>query len=278
MSLVELQHINYRYPLTSELTIKDLSLKVEPGEVLGLIGSNGSGKTTICNIMRGFIPAFYKGELEGKVIFEDKPLDTSNLGRLAQKIGYAFQNPFTQITGVKYSVYDEIGYGLENLSVPRKEANEKVEQVIELLNLQKIRNQNPYDLFGGQKQMVALASVIVLDPELIILDEPTSQLDPSSTLAVYNIVKNLKKQGKTIIIVDHKVDLLAQICDEIAVIQNGQLVVKGETHHVFSDEKVVAAGGQIPEVSAFYLKKYPKSKQVPVTVDEAYEMLKGARA
>ena len=278
MSLIELQHINYRYPLTSDLTIKDLSLKVEPGEVLGVIGSNGSGKTTVCNIMRGFIPAFYKGELEGKVIFEDKPLDTSNLGRLAQKIGYAFQNPFTQITGVKYTVYDEIGYGLENLSVPREEANKKVEQVIELLNLQKIRNQNPYDLSGGQKQMVALASVIVLDPELIILDEPTSQLDPSSTLAVYNIVKNLKKQGKTIIIVDHKVDLLAQVCDEIAVIQDGQLVVKGETHHVFSDEKVVAAGGQIPEVSAFYLKKYPKSKQVPVTVDEAYEMLKEARA
>lgn len=278
MSLIELQHINYRYPLTSDLTIKDLSLKVEPGEVLGLIGSNGSGKTTVCNIMRGFIPAFYKGELEGKVIFEDKPLDTSNLGRLAQKIGYAFQNPFTQITGVKYTVYDEIGYGLENLSIPREEANEKVEQVIELLNLEKIRNQNPYDLSGGQKQMVALASVIVLDPELIILDEPTSQLDPSSTLAVYNIVKNLKKQGKTIIIVDHKVDLLAQVCDEIAVIQDGQLVVKGETHHVFSDEKVVAAGGQIPEVSAFYLKKYPKSKQVPVTVDEAYEMLKEAKA
>ena len=278
MSLIELQHINYRYPLTSDLTIKDLSLKVEPGEVLGVIGSNGSGKTTVCNIMRGFIPAFYKGELEGKVIFEDKPLDTSNLGRLAQKIGYAFQNPFTQMTGVKYTVYDEIGYGLENLSIPREEANEKVEQVIELLNLEKIRNQNPYDLSGGQKQMVALASVIVLDPELIILDEPTSQLDPSSTLAVYNIVKNLKKQGKTIIIVDHKVDLLAQVCDEIAVIQDGQLVVKGETHHVFSDEKVVAAGGQIPEVSAFYLKKYPKSKQVPVTVDEAYEMLKEARA
>ena len=278
MSLIELQHINYRYPLTSDLTIKDLSLKVEPGEVLGVIGSNGSGKTTVCNIMRGFIPAFYKGELEGKVIFEDKPLDTSNLGRLAQKIGYAFQNPFTQMTGVKYTVYDEIGYGLENLSVPREEANEKVEQVIKLLNLEKIRNQNPYDLSGGQKQMVALASVIVLDPELIILDEPTSQLDPSSTLAVYNIVKNLKKQGKTIIIVDHKVDLLAQVCDEIAVIQDGQLVVKGETHHVFSDEKVVAAGGQIPEVSAFYLKKYPKSKQVPVTVDEAYEMLKEAKA
>lgn len=278
MSLIELQHINYRYPLTSDLTIKDLSLKVEPGEVLGVIGSNGSGKTTVCNIMRGFIPAFYKGELEGKVIFEDKPLDTSNLGRLAQKIGYAFQNPFTQITGVKYTVYDEIGYGLENLSVPREEANEKVEQIIKLLNLEKIRNQNPYDLSGGQKQMVALASVIVLDPELIILDEPTSQLDPISTLAVYNIVKNLKKQGKTIIIVDHKVDLLAQVCDEIAVIQDGQLVVKGETHHVFSDEKVVAAGGQIPEVSAFYLKKYPKSKQVPVTVDEAYEMLKEARA
>lgn len=278
MSLIELQHINYRYPLTSDLTIKDLSLKVEPGEVLGVIGSNGSGKTTVCNIMRGFIPAFYKGELEGKVIFEDKPLDTSNLGRLAQKIGYAFQNPFTQITGVKYTVYDEIGYGLENLSVPREEANEKVEQIIKLLNLEKIRNQNPYDLSGGQKQMVALASVIVLDPELIILDEPTSQLDPSSTLAVYNIVKNLKKQGKTIIIVDHKVDLLAQVCDEIAVIQDGQLVIKGETHHVFSDEKVVAAGGQIPEVSAFYLKKYPKSKQVPVTVDEAYEMLKEAKA
>lgn len=277
MSLLELQHISYRYPLTPELTVKDLSLKVEPGEVLGIVGSNGSGKTTICNIMRGFIPGFYKGELEGKVVFEDQPLDTSNLGSLAQKIGYAFQNPFTQITGVKYSVYDEIGYGLENLSVPREEANSKIEQVIELLNLQKIRNQNPYDLSGGQKQMVALASVIVLDPELIILDEPTSQLDPSSTLAVYDIVKNLKEQGKTIIIVDHKVDLLAQICDEIAVIQDGQLALKGETHHVFSDKKVIEAGGQLPEVSDFYLQVHPEAKKVPVTIDEAYKMLKEAK-
>ena len=174
---------------------------------------------------------------------------------------------FTQITFVKYSVYDEIGYCLENLSVPREEANNKIEQVIELLNLQKIRNQNPYDLSGGQKQMVALASVIVLDPELIILDEPTSQLDPSSTLAVYDIVKNLKEQGKTIIIVDHKVDLLAQICDEIDVIQDGQLALKGETHHVFSDKKVIEAGGQLPEVSDFYLQVHPEAKKVPFTFD-----------
>lgn len=274
MNLIELQNVSYRYPLVAKPTIKNLSLKINQGEVLGLIGANGAGKTTICNIIRGFIPGFYKGKLRGEVLFHDKPLDISNLGALARKIGYSFQNPFTQISGVKYSVYDEIGYGLENLSVPSEEANNRIKKIINLFGLENIENKNPYNLSGGQKQMVALASVIVLNPELIILDEPTSQLDPSSSRAIFNIVKMLKKQGKTILIVDHKVDLLAQVCDKIAVINNGQVAISGETRKVFSNKAVVKNGGQIPEVARFFLKLFPKAEEVPVSVDEAYQLLK----
>lgn len=278
MNLLELKHISYRYPLSKDPVIEDLNLKVEQGEILGVIGANGAGKTTLCNIIRGFIPAFYRGELKGEVLFEGKELNISNLGALANKIGYVFQNPFTQISGVKYSVFDEIAYGLENLAVPRSEMKIRVQKIIDLLHLQKIVNKNPYDLSGGQKQMVALASILVLEPELIILDEPTSQLDPAATAQVYKVVDLLKKQHVTVIIVDHKTDLLAKCCDRIAVMNDGQIGLEGPTHEVFAKPEVLQMGGQLPQIARFFLAKKIdlKGQPMPITVDEAMDYFKGA--
>src|SRR5690606_1732280 len=154
---------------------------IEKGYLYAVIGKNGSGKTTLCNLIRGFIPHFHKGELEGDFLIEGKDVREWDLGELAKKIGFIFQNPFTQISGVKDTVFEEIAYGLENLGVEVEEIKRRVKKISKLLGIEELEDKNPFELSGGQKQRVAFASVIVMEPDILVIDEPTSQLDPKGT-------------------------------------------------------------------------------------------------
>lgn len=276
MSILSLKNVNYQYPLENEKVIHDVSFDLEEGKVYGLIGGNESGKTTLCNIMRGFIPELYKGTLNGEVTFKGESISEFNIGELAAHIGYSFQNPFTQISGVKETVYEEIAYGMENLGVSRDQMIQRVDELITLFHLEELAEKNPFELSGGQKQRVALASIVALDPEIIILDEPTSQLDPKSTEDIFKIIDHLKKSGKTIFLVEHKVDLLAEYCDEILLLCDGKLVMKGKTEEILSDEKVLKYGGHLPQVVLFYLKLFGKKGKVPLTVTDAFNILRGS--
>lgn len=192
-------------------------------------------------------------------------------------MGYSFQNPFTQISGVKETVYEELAYGMENTGVPREKMKEKVEELIRIFHLEKLRDKNPYELSVGQKQRVALASMLALDPEIVILDEPTSQLDPKSTEDIFEIVKLLKEQGKTIILVEHKVDLVAEYCDHILLLADGQVAMQGKTEEILTDPQVLVCGGQLPQVVLYFLereKRTGKKNKIPLTVQQAYELLK----
>ncbi|MCT1901605.1 energy-coupling factor ABC transporter ATP-binding protein [Oceanobacillus sojae] len=277
MSIISLINISYTYPLEEKQTIHSLSLDLEKGCVYGLTGANESGKTTICNIIRGFIPELYKGELTGEVMIKGKNINDYNIGDLATIIGYSFQNPFTQLSGVKDTVYEEIAYGMENIGVPRDKMIQKVNEIVNMFQLEDLIDKNPFELSGGQKQRVAIASVVALDPEIIILDEPTSQLDPKSTEDIFEIIQLLKKQGKTILLVEHKVDLLAAYCDEILLISHGELVMQGPVKEILSDPKVVEYGGQLPQVALYFIKKAEangsSASQVPLTVQEVYDHL-----
>lgn len=278
MSLITLKNVNYTYPLETVATIKNLNLTLEKGQVYGLIGANNAGKTTLCNIIRGFIPSVYKGKLDGDILLKGKELTTYDAGEIASIIGYSFQNPFTQISGVKETVYEEIAYGMENLGVPREKMIQKVEELLKLFNLERLRDKNPFELSGGQKQRIALASIIALDPEIIILDEPTSQLDPKSTEDIFNIVKLLKSIGKTIILIEHKVDLIAEYCDEVVLMENGQIIMKGVSREILTNESVLKHGGQLPQVTLFFLEgrkagKISTDKEIPITINEAHEFL-----
>ncbi|GAX07340.1 energy-coupling factor transporter ATP-binding protein [Secundilactobacillus silagincola] len=219
-SVIELKNINYRYPLTEKKTLMNINLNVEQGTILGIMGVNGSGKTTLCNVIRGFIPSFYQGNLDGEVLLDGKPIAQYDEAQLSMKIGYIFQNPFTQISGVKDTVKEEIGYGLENLGKPSDEILERVAKIINLLELEDIQNKNPFDLSGGQKQLVAIGSILALNPEIIIFDEPTSQLDPAGTNRIFKIIENLKKDSKTVIIVEHKIDLMMECIDQLLVLKS----------------------------------------------------------
>lgn len=273
MSIISLKNISYQYPLEEKETIHNLSFDFKKGHVYGLIGANESGKTTICNIIRGFIPELYKGKLTGEIMIKGRPISDYNIGELATIIGYSFQNPFTQLSGVKETVYEEIAYGMENIGVPRNEMITKVNELVDMFQLNDLIDKNPYQLSGGQKQRVAIASIIALDPEVIILDEPTSQLDPKSSEDIFEILQLLKSQDKTVILVEHKVDLLAEYCDEILLMNQGQLVMTGPTQDILSNPSVLEYGGQLPQIALYYIKKAQENnakvpKTVPLTIQE----------
>lgn len=247
MGYIDIKNVTYTYPLVKEPCIKDVSLSIEKGKFYAIVGANGSGKTTLCNIIRGFIPGFYQGEMKGSVELEGKSLEDYTLGELAPKIGYVFQNPFNQITGARDNVYEEIAYGLENLGVEVDAIRKKVEEVMEITNTAFLSDKNPFELSGGQQQRVALASVLALEPDIFVIDEPTSQLDPKETERVFDIIDKMKKMGKTIILVEHKIELIAEYADEIIALENGHIVKCGEKHDVLSDLSLIERGIELPQ-------------------------------
>lgn len=276
MNIVSLKNISYQYPLEDREVIKDVSLDIKKGKVYGLIGANESGKTSLCNIIRGFIPELYRGKLKGEVLIHGKKIEEYSMGDLSTIIGYSFQNPFTQISGVKDTVYEEIAYGMENIGVPRDKMIDRVNELIKLFNLEKLVDKNPYELSGGQKQRVALASMLALDPEIIIMDEPTSQLDPKGTEDIFEIIQFMKNKGKTIILVEHKIDLIAAYCDHILLMNNGKLVMNGTVREILTNTKVLEYGGQLPQVVLYFIERIKRGEDfdfIPLTVEEAYEYL-----
>lgn len=273
--VMECKNVTYSYPLAETPALKEISVQIEKGKFYGVIGENGSGKTSFCALLRGFIPSFYKGNLEGEVLIEGKDLVEYKEG-LAKKIGYVFQNPFTQISGVKDTVFEEIAYGLENFGVLESEIEKRVIEVMALTDIQDLAEKNPFDLSGGQMQRVALASVIILEPDILIIDEPTSQLDPEGTESVFKIIKALKEKQKTIILVEHKIDLIAEYADKVIVFQDGKIIANGDKQEILSDISFMNQGVALPQVAV--LGNALKSaglplKQIPVTEKQAISLI-----
>lgn len=276
--VMECKNVTYTYPLADEPSIRNVSLNIEEGKFYGIVGENGSGKTTLCAILRGFAPSFYQGDIQGEVLVYGKPIGEYG-GELATKIGYVFQNPFTQISGVKETVFEEVAYGLENFGVPVEEIVERVEAIMKLTHIESLAEKNPLELSGGQMQRVALASVLVLEPDILIIDEPTSQLDPQGTESVFEIIKMMKDKKKTIILVEHKIDLIAEYADEVLVLRGGKLIAGGDKAQVLSDISLMEQGVQLPQMailgSRLKEKGFPIS-EIPVTEKRAVEIISAA--
>lgn len=238
MALIEISNLSYSYPISEKQVLKNINLSLEKGKFYAVVGENGSGKTTLCNVIRGFVPHFYKGDLEGSIEVDGKNLLDADLGSIALNIGYIFQNPFNQISGIRETVYEELAYGLENMGVAREEIKERVEKTIDLLNLSELADKNPMELSGGQQQRVAFASVLIMDTDILVIDEPTSQLDPQATESIFEIIEHIKNEGKTVILVEHKIELIAKFADEIIVLHHGEIKTKGPTKEVLTDVRL----------------------------------------
>ena len=278
MGYFKIENVNYKYPLEDKQALKNINIEIKKGEFWAVIGKNGSGKTTFCNMLRRFVPDFYKGELTGKITLEDKELKDYSQKELVQKIGFVFQNPFTQISGVKDTVFEEIAYGLENLGLDKEEIISRVEKILKLLEIEKLRDRNPYDLSGGQKQRVALASIIAMDPDILVIDEPTSQLDPKGTEDIFKIINLMANEGKTIILVEHKLELIAEYAQNILVLDKGEIILSGKAEEVLNNKILLEKEIGMTQYSmlAYELEKSGKVEleEIPITKEKTVELLK----
>ena len=278
MGYFKIENVNYKYPLEDKQALKNINIEIKKGEFWAIIGKNGSGKTTFCNMLRRFVPDFYKGELTGTITLEDKELKDYSQKELVQKIGFVFQNPFTQISGVKDTVFEEIAYGLENLGLDKEEIISKVEKILKLLEIEKLRDRNPYDLSGGQKQRVALASIIAMNPDILVIDEPTSQLDPKGTEDIFKIINLMANEGKTIILVEHKLELIAEYAENILVFDEGEIILSGKAEEVLNNKILLEKEIGMTQYSmlAYELEKAGKVEfeEIPITKEKIVELLK----
>ncbi|MDT8719151.1 ABC transporter ATP-binding protein [Clostridium sp. 19966] len=276
MAKIRVDNLKYRYPLNKELAIKGISFSIEEGEFIGVIGENQSGKSTICQALVGLVPHFYKGAYGGKVLIDDIEVGKADISSISSKVGIVFQNPFTQVSGAKLTVYEEVAFGLENLGFPRQEMMERVEEALKLLDIYELKNKNPFDLSGGQMQRMAIASIIAMNPQVIILDEPTSQLDPQGSEEVFKAIQELSRQGKTIIMVEHKMEKIAKYSDRVMLLNRGELIALDEPRKIFSRDDINSYGIQEPVYTRICKGlniKDNKTGLYPVTLEEAYDLV-----
>jgi len=276
MCYFKLEDVSYKYPLEDREILKNINLDIKKGEFWAVIGKNGSGKTTLCNVLRRFVPDFYKGELKGRITLEGKELKDYSAKEIVQKVGFIFQNPFTQISGVKETVFEEIAFGLENLALDAEYIRKRVEETLKLLRIEELRDKNPYELSGGQGQKVALASIIAMDPEIMVIDEPTSQLDPKGTEEIFEIIDILKKEGKTIILVEHKLELIAEYAEKVMVLDEGEMILSGNTEDVLKNKILIEKEIGIPQYAALAYRLMDEGKvkfeEIPITKEKAVEV------
>lgn len=276
-TIVSFKNVSYQYPVGKQPVLKNIDLEIQEGNLYAVIGSNGSGKTTLCNIIRGFIPHFHKGTLEGEVSVFGKNILEYDMGEMAVKVGFVFQNPFIQVSGVKDTVFEEIAFGLENLGVPVEEIKRRVEDILQLLKIDYLRDKHPQELSGGQRQRVALASIIVMEPDLLVIDEPTSQLDPQGTEEVFEIIGIMKEKGKTIILVEHKMELIAEYADFVILLHDGELIMQGSAKEVLSNSMLLDFQIALPQYAMLGMAMKARGfqlEEIPITEEEAYNSLK----
>ncbi|MEO5887499.1 MAG: ABC transporter ATP-binding protein [Anaerolineales bacterium] len=275
MAIVNLQNVTYKYPLTSSPALRDVSLQINEGEFVAVVGPNGAGKSTLCYTLAGFVPHFFKGELTGTVEVAGIETHTSTLNEWVMNVGLAFQNPFNQISGAKYTVFEEIAFGLENTGVPRDEMISRVEDALKLTDISDLADRSPYSLSGGQQQRVALTSILVMQPKILVLDEPTSQMDPIGTREVFGVIGKMAEQGMTVILVEHKVEWIAQFADRIIALKDGQVLLEGTPGEVLTSPVLEESGFGVSRYTSVARRAQDmnlwKKHKLPVTLDEAVE-------
>ncbi|MGD0146171.1 MAG: ABC transporter ATP-binding protein [Nitrososphaerales archaeon] len=248
VNLLELDKLSFRYPDSPRKAVVDFDLAVSEGEVVVLAGPSGCGKSTLLRAINGLIPHMYTGEYSGDVRVAGSSVRASSMRDLAQTVGFLFQNPENQI--FMFTVERDVAFGLENLGVPRPEMRRRVDEAIDLLGIENLSQRAPHELSDGQKQRVALAGVLAMRPRLIILDEPTSLLDPKTAMELVDLVASLRKQlGTTFVVVEHRLDLLVKVADRIVVMNAGAKVLDGTPRDVLFGEEADGYGVSVPAVT-----------------------------
>jgi energy-coupling factor transporter ATPase len=278
LAIIETTDLTYTYPGATKPSIKKVSLTINKGDFVILTGPSGCGKTTLCRCFNGLIPHFYNGNLEGKIEVAGLNVAEHKIHELASHVGLVFQNPENQLFAL--SVEKDVAFGLENFAIPRDKMRKQVEWALQMAGISELGDRPPHELSGGQQQRVAIASVLAMQPDIMILDEPTSFLDPVGAQKIFEVINELnKKLGITIILVEHRLDLAAKYANNVVVMDEGKIVLNGSPREIFTSEEARLIGVGIPKATRLYqqLKQNGiRLKTVPVTTEETVNLLREA--
>ena len=234
MDAIVVDHLSYRYQAAGKEILKDISFRVRPGEIVALTGLSGCGKSTLCLCLSGIIPHLLGGELTGRVLVNGKDTKDFSVAQLALEVGMVFQDPDTQLFAP--TVEDEIAFAPENLCLPVEKVAQRVDDVLDILGLSALRLENPSHLSGGQKHLVAMGAVLALDPAILALDEVMAQLDSRGKSTINDILVDLRRRDKTILIVEHNLAALS-IADRVLVLEDGLLIREGRAPDVLGERE-----------------------------------------
>ncbi|UCD27093.1 MAG: ATP-binding cassette domain-containing protein [Candidatus Bathyarchaeota archaeon] len=275
LAIIETRKLVYTYSGAKKAALKGVSVTIESGEIVILTGPSGCGKTTLCRCFNGLIPHFYGGKIEGEVVVAGHKVVDQTIYELARHVGLVFQNPENQLFAL--SVEKDVAFGLENLAVPRDEMIKRVDWALQMTGIEDLSERPPHELSGGQQQRVAIACVLAMQPDVMILDEPTSFLDPVGAQKIFEVINELNKElGITIILVEHRLDLASKYADHVVVMDEGKVVLDGEPRGVFNSEKARLIGVGVPKATRLYQilrENGTHLSGVPVTSEEASKLL-----
>jgi energy-coupling factor transport system ATP-binding protein len=281
--MIALRDVRYAYPDATAWALDGVSLQIAAGEVCALAGPNGAGKSTLCYAIAGFVPHYFHGRLEGDVIVDGRRTVDHPLGELVTRCGLVFHNPLNQISGARFTVREELAFGLENLGVPRPEMIARIDEVLHLLSITPLADRSPFELSGGQQQRVAIASILVMRPRVLVLDEPTSQLDPLGTREVLGAIHALSRAGVTVVLAEHKPELIAEVADRVVVLHRGKLVLDGPPREVLAAPELRDLGVTVSRYTEAAHRGrerdlWPAHESLPVTLEQAvagFDSLRG---
>jgi len=279
LKIIEVKDLGFKYAGTDFYAIRGVNLEIDEGEFVVLAGKSGCGKTTLLRCLNGLIPHFYEGEFEGRVLIDG--IDTRECPPhiLSQKAGMVFQNPDNQLFAL--SVEADIAFPLENLGLPREEIRDRVEWALKLLGIEELRKRSPFELSAGQKQKVAIASVLAMKPKILLLDEPTSSLDPVSAKNLIDAIIDLnRRHGLTILISEHRLTHLIPHADKLAIMDRGRIIYFDDPRRILKED-VLIYGVSIPRVVevAREMRRIGGCipfRDIPLSVEEFIRGLRGA--
>jgi len=276
LPIIEAKGLTYTYPAGTKRAIENVSLKIERGEFVILTGPSGCGKTTLCRCLNGLVPHFYSGKLEGDILVAGLNVSKRSVQELARHVGLVFQNPENQLFAL--FVEKDVAFGLENMGVPRHEIRERVDWALQMTGIEDLRERAPHELSGGQQQRVAIASVLAMQPDVMVLDEPTSFLDPLGAQKIFEVISEVnRKLGITVVLVEHRLDLASRYSNHVVIMHEGRVVLDGEPREVFQSKKARLIGVGIPQATRLHHlleESGLRLGRVPVTSEEASQIIK----
>jgi len=275
-AIVEVQNYSWEYLNTDQPALNNITMTIDEGTFVGVIGPNGSGKTTLAYSLDGLIPGQYHGIKQGSVKILGREVEEYPRGELQRQVGVVFSDPESQFTAM--TVEDELVFGMENLGMSIPEIRERLDWVLDLTNLAPLLNKPPYEISGGQKQRVALAAVLAMTPKIMILDEPTSMLDPLSRRRVFDVLARLKKEQKnTIIVIEHSLENLIPLADRMILLSQGEITMDGPTTDFFQHIDLLLEKGISPPGAMRFFYELKRAGvyrgDFPLTAEEGWKHL-----